>query len=221
MLVKNIAARRKCYCAVTLCPPPPNDIEGACYEGENLLIDRQIIARCNIEKGMTLTLDEVKDLCHVSECLRAKNKAVWYLSRTDYSEKLLFDKLCRTFTKKASAFAVAQMVNKGYLNDERFALSLISRLKGKNASVKDIRQKLYLKGISKDICDALLKSDDLTDSDYDRLLSLIKSKYINKISAEDDRRKTAQALRRRGFSFTDINKALNSFNCSDCDEEIF
>lgn len=221
MQVKNIATRRKALCALTLEPPPPQGIEGACYEGEILLIDRVIIGRCNIEKGAELSLDEVKNLCYVSECYRAKNKAVWHLARTDYSEKALYDKLQRTFTKKASAFAVEQMVKKGYLNDERFALAQIERLKAKNASVKEIKQKLYLKGVPNELCASLLESQDLTVSDYDRVLALIKSKFINKIADEENRRKTVQALRRRGFSFADINKALNKFNCSDYDEEIF
>ena len=218
MLVKNIAVRRRGYYALTLEPAPPNDIDGASYEGENLLIDRVIVGRCDIRKGSELSLNEVKDLCHVSECYRAKNKAVWYLSRTDYSEKSLYDKLRRTFTQKASAFAVGQMVQKGYINDERYALNLISKLKAKNSSLNEIKQKLFLKGVEKELCTALLEDNDLSLGDYDRVLALINSKYINKIKDEENRRKTVQALRRKGFSFADIKRAINSFNY---DEEIF
>lgn len=218
MKVVNIAVRRKCLYAVTFDPPPPEGLEGAEYEGQNILVDKTILARCDIKKGAELNLDELKSLCLVSESYRAKNKAIWYLSRTDYSEKFLYDKLRRTFSQKAAAFAVQQMVNKGYVDDERYAKAQISKLLAKNASVNEIRQKLYLKGVSKDVLDPLLKDEEVANGNYDRLLSLIKSRYINKIEDEEDRRKTVQALRRKGFSFSEINKALGSFNCS---EEIF
>ena len=120
MQVVNIAVRRKCLYAITLDPPPPEGLEGAEYEGQNILVDKTILSRCDIKKGTQLNLDELKSLCLVSESYRAKNKAIWYLSRTDYSEKFLYDKLRRTFSQKASAFAVQQMVKKGYVNDEKY-----------------------------------------------------------------------------------------------------
>ena len=51
MRVVNIAPRRRLRVAVTLSPPPKADILGAEYEGENLLIDKEIARRCEIVVG--------------------------------------------------------------------------------------------------------------------------------------------------------------------------
>ena len=117
MTVCEIAIRRKSRVAISLLPPPPPNIEGAEYEGEKLLIDKTISARCNITKNAELSLEDIKQLVYVSECYRAKQRAIWLLSGQDYSEKGLFEKLTKNFTPKASAFAVSQMVERRFIND--------------------------------------------------------------------------------------------------------
>ena len=208
--------------ALTFLPPPPTDIEGAEYEGERLLIDKEIISRCDITKGTQLSLEDVKQLIFVSESYRAKNRAVWLLSGQDYSEKGLYNKLLKTFTEKASAFAVAQMKNKGYLDDKRYAIALVEKFKKQNMSKRRIKEKLSLKGVAKEISEEILGETDLSLSDVNRAVALIKSKYINKISNEEERKKTFQALARRGFSYSDIKKAMElSCNTDLFDEEIY
>lgn len=222
MTVIDVALRRKSRVAVTFLPPPPLGIEGAEYEGEKLLIDKTIAARCDIVKGIELSMADVKQLIFVSECYRAKERAVWLLSGQDYSEKGLYNKLCKIFTKKAAAFAVSQMVSKGYISDERFATNLIAKCKAKNMSVRQMAEKLAFNGISKELSDSLLKGEeDLSLTDCQRAKELILLKYKNKISNEEDRRKTFAALMRRGFSYSNIKKAMEQVLGSDCfDEEI-
>lgn len=208
MTVTDLGIRRKGLAAVTFSPPPPADLYGAEYEGERLLIDREIIARCDLKKGAVFSEDDIKQLVFVNQCYRAKTRAVYYLSRRDYSEKGLYDKLCKDFIPKAAAFAVEQMKNKGFLNDERYALNLIQNLRGKNRSGRDILNKLCLKGVPRDLAVRLIGENQLALTDKERAKALITAKYLNKIRDEDDRRKTVQALLRRGFPFADIKTAL-------------
>ena len=220
MKVQNVAPRRKLRVAITLSPPPKLDISGAEYEGEKLLIDKEIAKRCDIAVGVDLTEEDVNQLVLVSESYRAKERAVWLLSKQDYSEKTLYQKLCRTYTKKASAFAVSQMVKKGYVSDERFAKRLISSCLAKNMSERQISGKLFQSGISEEISKSLLKDNkDLSKTELDRALELIRSKYINKIGDENSRKKTFNALMRRGFSVSDIKNALSMATNFDCFEE--
>ncbi len=210
MQVTDIAPRRKGYSAVTLSPPPPLGICGGEYEGERLLIDKVILTRLHIKRGSELSIEDLEQLVYVSECYRAKQRAIWHLKGKDYSEKNLYDKLRRSFSDRAAAFAMSQMVQKGFLDDERYATRLIAKLKEKNLSRRECEAKLYLKGVPKEILARLLEEEHLSLSDSDRALSLIKNKYLNKIKDEDGRRRTVQALQRRGFSYSDIKKALDS-----------
>lgn len=219
MIVIDLSPRRKHRVALTLSPPPESGISGAEYEGEKLLIDKVIAARCDISKGTELSEADLKQLVFVSECYRAKERAVWLLSGQDYSEKGLYNKLVRTFTPKAAAFAVGQMQKKGFVNDEKFAAALVLKYKTKNLSKRQIAQKLTQNGISKEISDNLLKvEEDVSATDALRAAELIKSKYINKIKDEEGRKKTFAALMRRGFSYSDIKKA---FELTEVTEEFF
>lgn len=208
MKVVLIATRRRGLSAVSFFPAPPKDIPGAEYEDERVLIDRVILGRCNINIGTELSENDLKELVYVSECYRAKQRAVYYLSQGDLSAKGLNDKLKRNFSERASAFAVAQMIKKGYLDDERYAERLIGQLQAKNLSQRAIVNKLYLKGISNEIAKKMLERDELAPSDAERAESLIISKYKNKISDEVGIKRTFAALQRRGFSYSDIKKAF-------------
>lgn len=220
MTVTEVAIRRQSRVAVSLSPAPPKNLEGAEYEGEKLLIDKVIAARCNVTKGTDFTFDDIRQLVYVSECYRAKQKAIWLLSGQDYSEKGLYEKLIKSYTPKASAFAVAQMVERGFINDEKFADLLIKRCKAKNLSKRQTAEKLFKKGISKEISDSLLKKEEMQNTEFERALALIKSKYIKKLSTKEERQKTFMALMRRGFRTEDIKKAMDHANDNCFDEEI-
>ena len=223
MTVLDVALRRKHRVAVTLSPPPKQGVLGAEYEGEKLLIDKVIAARGDIVKGAELSEADLSELIYVSECYRAKERAIWYLSGQDYSEKGLYNKLIKTFTPKAAAFAIAQMQKKGFINDEKYAANLVLKFKSKNLSKRQMAEKLMQNGISKEISNKLLKVDeDLSATDVSRAAELLKAKYINKIGDEEGRKKTFAALMRRGFSYSDIKKAFELvLRSDDFEEEIF
>ena len=204
MKVVDIAPRRRHLAAVTLFPTPEK-MENGEYEGDKLLIDREILKRCEIYKNSDLTLEDIKQLIYVSECYRAKERAVWYLSKGDLSEKALFDKLKKSFSEKACAFAVAQMVKKGYLKDERYAENLARRLSDKNVSSRAAVGKMLEKGVPLELAKQVL--EDYKSGDENKAYTLLTTKYKNKLENEDDLRRTIMALQRRGFSYSDIRAA--------------
>ena len=112
------------------------------------------------------------------------------------------------------------MQKKGYISDERFAKRLISSCVAKNMSERQILGKLFQSGISAEISNALLKEDEgIKKTELHRAVELIRSKYINKIGDENARKKTFNALMRRGFLVSDIKKALRIVTEFDCFEE--
>ena len=59
------------------------------------------------------------------------------------------------------------------------------------------------------------------NTDFERALTLIKTKYAKKVNTKEDRQKTFAALMRRGFTVDDIKKALARFDDDSFDEEIY
>ncbi len=209
MIITDIGIRRRGLAAITFEPAPPK-INGAEYEGDRLLIDREIIARCSLKKGEELSLTDIKELCRVSESYRAKQAAIWYLSRGDYSEKALFEKLCKGYSEPAAAFAVAQMISRGYVNDYNYATRLAKKFREENRSKRDTMERLYIKGIPTNLAKTVLLEQEFDLDEAERAAGLIKKKYINKIGDDAAVQKTVAALQRKGFSFTDIKKALET-----------
>lgn len=208
MQVTEIAVRRKGLAAVSFFPPAAPGLPGAEYEGERVLLDRVILTRCGIETGSALSDEDLKQLIYVSECYRAKQRAIWYLSQSDHSEKALYDKLCRGFSPRAAAFAVSQMCQKGYLDDRQYAVRLVKRLAGQNLSERAVREKLYQKGLPADLIREILEEEHLEMTETDRAVALLESQYRNRLSDPDDVAKTVAALQRRGFSYETIKESL-------------
>lgn len=218
MLVVEIAPRRRGLALMRVSTPPPQGIDGAEYEKEQLLVDREILTRCGITVNMELSETDIRELIRASEFYRAKQRAVWLLSQGDLSERALYDKLCLKFTEGAAAFAVAQMVKKGYINDYNYAERLIVKWKEKNLSQREIKNKLFLKGVSTEIINAALSNASLEYSEVSRVVALIKTKYKNKIGSKEEIRKTVAALVRRGFSYSNIKAALSKLRL-ECEGE--
>ena len=209
MRVLELATRRKGLAVLRLEPPPAEDISGAAYEKGQVLIDRVILARCDIQKGMELSEAELRELVLVSESYRAKQRAVWILSQGDVSQQSLYDKLCRNFTEQAASFAVSQMVQKGYLNDRAYAERLIVKAKEKQMSRRATQNRLFEKGIPANIITEVMGEANLQESEVERALALLQTKYQSKLSDEAGIRKAFAALQRRGFSYSDIKAALH------------
>lgn len=207
MIVQSLSPRKRFLCAVALLPPPdPQEFE-ADYEGERLLLDRRILERCGVVVGLQLNDEDLTTLIKTSECYRAKQRAIWYLSRSDCCSKGLYNKLRRYFKEYAAEFAVKQMNDLGYLNDRDYAHRLAdSLLTYGGLSIRAARGKMLQKGVEKTLADEVLEDFDVNSKEL--ILKLIDKKYKNKLSDEDDKRRTIAALQRRGFSFSDIRSAL-------------
>lgn len=220
MKVADIGIRRRGLAALRFSPPLPEKIENADYEGEKILVDRVILSRCNIKVGTVLEEDDIKQLVFVSECYRAKQRAIWYLSRGDNSEKGLYKKLCRNFSEKAADFAVKQMADKGYINDITYAERLIKKYDDKNVSARQARAKLFEKSVPANIVEEVLSG--YFEGDGERAYNLICEKYSKKVQDAEERKKVFSALLRKGFSFSDIKHAMDKMVKAeyDFDEEI-
>ena len=179
-------------------------------DGSERLIDNDIVAEASLFVGMDITDDELKALIFKSDYRRAKQRALWYLDRMDYTEKGLFDKLIKAgFERHATAEVLAYFCEIGLIDDRRFAERLAERYSQANKSKREILNKLYQKGVPLDIAREVL-SETETD-EVAQIKALIEKKYAYKLSDKASFDKTFAALARKGFSFSAIKEALSQY----------
>ena len=85
-----------------------------------------------------------------------RDKALWLLSRQDYSVKCMREKLLDKGASSEDADKVIEyLLGLSYLDDERFARSYVRT--HSNISRQNLKQKLYRKGIDGEICDMAME----------------------------------------------------------------
>lgn len=178
-------------------------------DGSEILLDTEIVLINNLRPGAVL--DDPDALVYESDLKRAKNRALWYLSRGDLSEKALLDKLINAgFNRSAAEAAVGRMCELGLINDERYAERLYEYLSGSGASKREILFKLKNKGIPFDLAKQTVENGGSDEGE--KLRKLIKTKYASKLNTEDGVRKTFNTLIRHGYSYSDVREALKAYS---------
>lgn len=187
--------------------------------GTSLMLDSEYCVEQGIFPDTFIDEEQEKKHKNNSDIKRAKNLAMWYLSRTDHSEKALRDKLKRAgFNIGAVNTAINRMKELSLINDEKLAFRLAPLLLSANNSPRQAVEKLVLKGISRDIAKAAVGE---TENDpKEQIENLLKGQYRNKLSNEKDIERTFNALIRRGFSFSDVKSVMRKITSSldDCEE---
>ncbi len=156
------------------------------------------------------TINEIKKF---DEYLYAKKSALDFLSYRIRSVKEITDKLK---SKKISAGTIEKTITHleklGLINDEEFAKQLVQSKTGKKPAGKAvIRQKLFQKGISKNVAEKVI--EELYSSEKEKELILeVYGKYQKKLKGPDKysrRKKMFEHLMRKGFDVDLINELLN------------
>ncbi|MGH2576075.1 MAG: RecX family transcriptional regulator [Ignavibacteria bacterium] len=154
-------------------------------------------------------LNEIKDF---DEYIFAKKTAFDYLSYrlrsfSEIKKKLISKKVSESTIEKV----IKHLSDLGLLNDEEFARQLIqSKINKKPVGKKVLKQKLFEKGIDKQVSDKVLEKIYSESSEKEFALQNFK-KYFPKIKSEDkrtQRKKTYEYLMRRGFDYDVINEII-------------
>lgn len=108
-------------------------------------------------------------------------------------------------SKEVADRALARLIEKKYLDDEKFArFWLDNRFMKKGASLRRLRLELAQKGVEKEIVERVIAEN--IRSDEEELQKIIAKKRYR----YPDQQKFMQYLARQGFSFDDIKAALSS-----------
>lgn len=158
---------------------------------------------------------------------QARQRALSWLADRDYSSGGLYEKLCRFYTARAAAYAVAEMVDRGYLDDERYARNQARLLYGQHRSRRIIGLKLAEKGVERDLAARVLdelyeewgeelaaaaewrpeQPPELADPETAAAAALVEKQYRSKLQAGRPDLVLA-ALQRRGFSYRAARAAV-------------
>ena len=134
---------------------------------------------------------------------KARARALDALASREMSSAQLYERLCYGFTEQAAAAAVAEMVERDYVNDDRYAEarahSLLAARKSRRAAAQNLRQK----GLSGAQIEQALENVYAPDA----AAALVRSRYMKKL-ADGRRDLVTAALMRRGFAYPVVKEAI-------------
>lgn len=174
-------------------------------------VDITVAEEKGLKEGMEIDDNGAFALEDESDMARCTSRALFYLSRSDKSEKALYDKLIKAgFSKNAVCHTLKRMKELSYINDDDYAVRQASRLNDAGFSKRETINRLIKAGISldkaKEVCDFS------ANAEQEKIRRLIEKKYKDKILNSDSVQKTAAALSRRGFLFSDIRAVLKEYD---------
>ena len=173
-------------------------------------LDNDVVFENGLSVGTDVDEDKLKELRFCSDYKRAKSRALWYLDRMDYTEKAIFEKLCKAgFSKEASAKVLANLCEFGLIDDRRYAERMAERLISSNVSKREALNKMYLKGIPLEIAKEVLSENDCDEDS--QIKALLEGKFAYKLTLEKGPEKVFAALVRKGFSYSAVRSAMKQY----------
>lgn len=140
--------------------------------------------------------------------IRAKKRALHLLERMDRTEHQLREKLrASEYPEDVIEEAIAYVKSFRYLDDERYA-ETFTRYRKERMSRQKIKQKLMLKGVSKDIISNAIEEEYDVDETI-HIRSILEKKHFSSGDADEGEfRRVYSYLLRRGFRSSDILKEM-------------
>ena len=178
---------------------------------------------CGIKSGSEVTPEQLEELLTESARRKMMNKALDLLSLRDYSRRELSDKLVtKAWEKKEqkdmdlgslkqqASDICDRLEELGLVDDGRYARRYTADLINlKHLSPRGVRQKLFEKGIDRDLIDEIL--GEVTIDEKAQIRAIIEKKYARALTDEKGQRRCANALARLGFSYGDIKSVMREY----------
>ena len=140
---------------------------------------------------------------------KALNDAVKQLSYRDLSKTILIEKLIsKGHSEEAAEYAAAYLEERKFLDDTRYAQMLLKSYSRKGYGTRRIKQELKKRGISNEDANEVYNE---YETDYSILNSLLDKKLKGDVSDRKEIQKAIAFLQRRGFSWSEIKKALDEY----------
>ena len=152
----------------------------------------------------------LEKLQHADKMRKAKKRALYLLGSRMYCYNELYKKLLPAYGEEASRAAADAMQEYGYIDDADYAAKLAEKLiHGKHYGMSKARWEMQSRGLDKNLIEDTLAEYSEDDID-EEIMRLLQTKYSEKLSDPDDRRRTIAALARRGYSYGAVKRCIES-----------
>lgn len=184
-------------------------------------LDITQVAELGIKTGAEYTAEQLADLENESQFGKLYTRSLEYALTRPRSQREMRDYLYRktrdTRTKtgdirkgvspELTERVFNRLFDKGYINDEKFALFWVeNRNVRKGSSLRKLQAELQAKGVERSIIERTFEGTERTDIDE------LKKIIAKKASRYDDEQKLMVYLMRQGFRYDDVKEALRLLN---------
>ena len=147
--------------------------------------------------------------------IKARTRAIKYIMYKMRTSSEVYNKLIELeFPEKEVVKVIEDLIQLEYINDEEYTRKFIeANKKTKKFSKNVLKMKLKNKGISEEIIEKYLF--ELEVSDIDGIIMLLEKKNFLKTIDFDERNKIKLYCVRKGFSISDVNKAIKIYEKGD------
>lgn len=166
--------------------------------------------KLKLTQGMEFVPSEsVNEILSEDEILRCKNRAMYIVSVTPKSKKILQSKLREEgFSENAVEQTMHFMQEYDFTDDVELAKSLVRSGLRKNSSTRQIKQKLYEKGISREDSSRVLDEMEIDEKENALEVAMKKYRSLRNKSKEEIIKKVRYALSYRAFSYDAMRYAV-------------
>lgn len=173
---------------------------------KKLLLTADLIAQYGVLEGAEIEPSVIKE----AQTVCAMIKASTALSYRNYSVLEMTAKLTALFDEDIAAETVEKLVSAGYLNDENYAEQLAYMYCDvKKYGYYRACNEMKRKGLDKYLIEDVLEKYKLNA--VDTIIEILEARNVC-LDSREEIQKTKNFLARRGFSFSDINDAINNYN---------
>lgn len=187
-------------------------------DGSRMGLYRQTVEDFGLYSGKELQVQEMEALKNAASAMSAKMRAVRIVSASNVSQRMLEEKLVRKGENPDQAkAAVAWMAELNLVDDRQTADQVVRSCIAKGYGPARARQALYEKRVPKEFWEEAL--EDYPDQS-EKIEAFLRDR-LGPDADEKQRRRAIDALLRRGHSYGDIRRVLESlcFDTEDLQEE--
>lgn len=177
--------------------------------GEALHVTEDELVRFALRPGMELDDEMALALRASAKVSSAKAAAASIIGSRALSKKELTRRLVRKGNDEADAQAAADWLEDiGAVDDADYAASLVRHYGGKGYGPARVREELRRRGVDRELWDAAMEE---MPEPADILDQLIRKRCRGDLSDPGERRRTCDALRRRGFGWEEVKAAMERY----------
>ena len=186
-------------------------------DGTLLRLGEGEVAAFGLYSGMELSGERLEELKAAAERGKTRETALNMLTSRPLSRKELERKLERRDVSEEDVAATADWLEDiGLINDADYARQLVRHLSAKGYGERKLRDELYRRGVLREFWDEAMEE---REDPAEAIGAFVTKKLAGKRVDRKELKKVADALIRRGYSWSDISAALNRYEVEMMDEE--